>query len=413
MSPGKEESKALFEKKKRGAFITAVAARLIPTSTDADSKKASSPFLKKRTKKLLTPLSRALRREPRQRNQSFLLIFFKKEGLACFGPVNFRPIGITWPGSGTSLRLAQLGGARQPARHHPQRSWKRRQDLDRAGSANHGGQAVSARLDGRLCRDAAGANVRASGRHDLRNRAGAGTAIRRDKNGTGDGARHARDAPRDRRHGCTAKRASRGRRHARRGRCGGIPGFPGPHAASLRRIVRALGRDRGAGACTRRPPARTCVGSSIVFTKANATTWKSTRQAPRPTGTPSGSAQRLVYDGPRFPTLVGSVSSPENARAVCSGGRLRPTERSEVLTAEASGLGIDNVRVGKQARPAFLKKSSKKLLSLLSRRACSARPREQKSFGSSFRKRTACLLAHHRYQTPRKTGARFRNLRDS
>ncbi len=45
---------------------------------NAFSWRASSPFLKKRTKKLLTPLSRALRRSPRQRSQKSFASFLQK-----------------------------------------------------------------------------------------------------------------------------------------------------------------------------------------------------------------------------------------------------------------------------------------------------------------------------------------------
>jgi hypothetical protein len=42
----------------------------------------SSSFLKKRTKKLLRVWPRSIRKGRSQMNKSFLLLFFKKEGLA-------------------------------------------------------------------------------------------------------------------------------------------------------------------------------------------------------------------------------------------------------------------------------------------------------------------------------------------
>ncbi len=48
--------------------------------------------------------------------------------------------------------------------------------------------------------------------------------------------------------------------------------------------------------------------------------------------------------------------------------------------------------LGKQARPSFLKKRSKRLLSLLSRRFLQRAPKGTKVFWFFFQKRTACLL---------------------
>ena len=51
---------------------------VIPAGVDADSQKASTPFLKKRTKKLLIQMSRVLRKSPRQRSQKFFASFQKR-----------------------------------------------------------------------------------------------------------------------------------------------------------------------------------------------------------------------------------------------------------------------------------------------------------------------------------------------
>ena len=58
--------------------------------------KASSSFLKKRTKKTFVPFWRALQKSPRQQDQKFFATFFKKAGLALldFERSRVRAVGI-------------------------------------------------------------------------------------------------------------------------------------------------------------------------------------------------------------------------------------------------------------------------------------------------------------------------------
>ena len=70
--------------------------------------KASSSFLKKRTKKLLRALSRFYPVSPRQPSRSLLLLFFRKEGLACLA-AGLEPSLSCWWGVRGCLSLQQPG----------------------------------------------------------------------------------------------------------------------------------------------------------------------------------------------------------------------------------------------------------------------------------------------------------------